>query len=191
MARVPFNITSARKLVRRSTTQGRTDDRLFVCEHDDRLWATNSHWLAPADWFDAIRKDDDWKPGTWNAATSEYLHDDAPNISSLFPELASTIVLEPLVVEGVGPVITNRGNDDLCVYTLADARFDGQHAAFNRRYLEMFLGQEGRYDQQWRIVSQGPLKVAVVQHSSSYTRAHGPAETTWHTEGLLMPVRLS
>lgn len=170
---------------------------VYACEHDGRLWITNSYWAAPADWFSGLVLPEQLSVGTYDAKLGERLWDDAPNISSLWPRDDQLQPLEPALHNG-RPIIVDRGeHGDLALFVLAD----GVEVALNRAYVDMLRDHLPRWARSCvggtsdALVLKGrdALKPVVAYHRTSITYADGRQDKgdNLRPMALIMPVRLS
>ena len=180
-----MNKTTAIKLI----DQGESSRRrhlLYVAEADGRKWATNSYWLAPAEWFSVVIGDDP-KVGTWNVKADGWQWEDGPEVARLFPSTEHPII-EPVAMRG-RPVILDRGElPDLALF--ADA--DGAETALDRRYVDMFRQEAtGPAGSELLFRQENALKPAYVYRRTTYTSVSMAKTEGWSLTGVLMPVRIS
>jgi hypothetical protein len=187
------NKTEQRKMIDQGEGFGtRRRNRLWIDEVNGSLLATNSYWMAPADWFaDAIPGA--IERGAFDIKAGARLDDDVPNMAALLPrDGVEQVVLEPMFLHG-SPVVLDRPlANDLALF-VGPADEADLTVALDRRYVAMFRGEGAKAagsELQFRQDRRSPLKCVSVYRSSSYTLAHGPTETTWSLLGLIMPVRL-
>lgn len=188
-----MNKTTALKLITRppaGRNQG-PDHRLFLVPIDGQLWATNSHWAVPAQWFHVVLPerpaDGDWAPGTYNAKTMEMLHDDYPGyLAQLFPSsFGDWEELKP-VQHGGCDVIRESLEHDLRLYALAD----GVETGIRRDYVDMMAAGAGKARTDLSFTAAGALKPVAVWRHETITYADR-REAAPRMVGLVMPVRIS
>lgn len=160
------------------------DYRLFVQEHDGRLWATNSYWLAPADWFRLVLPDD-YGIGTYNVKVGEKLSDDAPSIERLMPPAEGWGEIKPSQHNGRDIIVPSGPDVDVRLFTLED---DSGEMALDRRYVDLFTTLCGQVP---TFTGTTSLKPVGIYTSSRITRIDLSAYDALTFTGLLMPVRLS
>lgn len=194
-----MNKTTALRLIKRKFGHGRdhqSDHRVFLAEHDGRLWATNSYWLAPAEWFAIVLPERDeetynWTPGTYDAKSGEKVSDGCPEIGRLFPAKDALRPLEPVEMHGAAVVLASV-QGDLSLFTFGQE--DGpisktEDAAFNRAFVDMF--RDGAGSAAVVLHGQDPLKPAMVYKATSYTKADYSKVEGLELIGLIMPVRMA
>ncbi len=182
-----MNKTTALKMIDHGNKRDSRQFYVYVAEHDGRRWATNGFWLAPAEWF-AVVLGDDPKLGTHDAKGG-WVSEDVPNIERLFPTEELPII-ESLRMHG-HDVLLDRGDKGMGALFVHES---GAETMLDAAYVRMFhdaVDAKNRYGVQVRFRQLDPLKCAVVEQSSNYTRAHGGNVETWRVIGLLMPIRLA
>lgn len=183
MTTTPLNKTDARRFV---IGKPRKDGREKVCvnHHDGQLWASNGHWIVPADLLANLLPE--LRPGTWDADGNE-LDIEPPELAVLFDKApaADHDALEPALCHG-RPAIYDTGNGD-CYLLEAP---DGRPYAVNRTYLQVIREMGATEIRALPDDVQG-VKCLAAYSTTRVTYQARPSEDVLTLAALLMPVRIS